>query len=150
MSTPAASRQHQIHAPESHHPVAKRVTDAGRTVTDRFVACKVGGMLFLKLAGFIQDERAEILSVSEYHITLRLGQPWYRRWWSGVERRRPIEVHVQFAEPGEDLATWQTASARRSVVETRIRPLSATFRTSDFQRRAEAIRKMLRLHFVAD
>ena len=107
-------------------------------------------MLFLKLAGFIQDERAEILNVTEHDVTLRLGQPWYRRWWSGTERRRPIEVHLQFAAPGADLATWQTANARRSVVEARIRPLSAAYRTSDFLRRAESIRKMLRVHFVAD
>jgi hypothetical protein len=107
-------------------------------------------MLLLKLIGFIEDERAEILDVSEAHITLRIGQPWFRRWWHGVERRRPLEVRLDFGEPGHDLQAWQQTRAARSAVDVRIRPLTWSFRQDDFQRRAEAITRSLRLHFVAD
>ena len=150
MPTKAKTHPNQALTTEGVHAADNDGTGSDRIVTDRFVSCKVGGMLLLKIAGFIQDERAELINITEHDVTLRLGQPWYRRWWSGTERRRPIEVHLRFSAPGDDLATWQTASARRSVVEARIRPLSSTHRTEDFLRRADAIRNMLRLHFVAD
>lgn len=127
-----------------------RFTQQGRCVSDRFVACKAGGMLMNKLLGFIEDEGAQVVSISESQVTLRMGQPWYRRWSLGRDRRRPVEVKIQFAEPGEDLATWKQANARRSVVDVQLRPLTPTFRTHEFHRRADAILRTLRLYFVAD
>lgn len=126
-----------------------RYAPQGRCVTDRFMACKIGGMLMTKLLGFIEDERAEILSISESQVTLRLGRPWPQRMSHG-DRRRPIEVQIQFAEPGEDLAEWQKAHARRSEVKVSLRPMSWLQPTRDFHRRADSILRMLRLHFVAD
>lgn len=123
--------------------------DDERFINHRFVACKIGGMLMLKLTGFIIDEGAEIVSISENHATLQMGQPWYRRWVFG-DRRRPIEVRIEFAEPGEDLANWQRANARRSAVDVQLRPLTRWYPTDEFQRRADSILKLLRLHFVAD
>jgi len=119
-------------------------------VTSRFATCKIGGMLLLKLVGFIEDERAEILEVSDEHIVLRLGHPWYLRWWHGVERRRPVSVRLDFAEPSNDTPSWQKANARRSLVTVNIRPMTNTFRPRDFERRADAVLRNLRLHFVAD
>lgn len=140
---------HQPHATSEER--LTRYAQQGRCVSDQFVVCKIGGMLMLKLTGFIEDERAEVLSVSEDHVTLLLGRPWYRRiGCRSTERRRPVEVHIQFAEPGQKGVQWQAANARRSVVEIRLRPLTPTFTTRDFHRRADAILRMLRLHFVAD
>lgn len=119
-------------------------------VTSQFAACKVGGMLLLKLVGFIEDERAEILEVSEGHIVLRLGQPWYLRWWHGIERRRPVSVRLDFADAGDDLPAWQRTTARRSLVKVGIRPMCRSFRSRDFHRRADSVLRSLRLHFVAD
>jgi hypothetical protein len=106
-------------------------------------------MLLLKLIGFIQDQRAEILDVSEDQIVMRLGRPWYVRWWRGDERRRPICVRLNFADPRE-VAACQTTGARRSLVSVDIRPLTRTFHEADFHRRAEDILHNLKLHFVAD
>ncbi|MBX3436492.1 MAG: hypothetical protein KF861_03305 [Planctomycetaceae bacterium] len=121
-----------------------------QAVSSQFAACKIGGMLLLKLIGFIEDERAEILEISEEHVVLRLGRPWYSRWWNGDERRRPVSVRLDFAEPGNDLPTWQRATARRSLVKVNIRPMTTTFRNQDFQRRAQSVLRSLKLHFVAD
>ncbi|MGD9857908.1 MAG: hypothetical protein AB7U20_23435, partial [Planctomycetaceae bacterium] len=121
-------------------------TMGGEGVSSRFATCKIGGMLLLKLVGFIEDERAEILEVSEDHIVLRLGQPWFARWWHGVERRRPVSVRLDFAEPGIDLPSWQRASARRSMVNVEIRPMTGSFRSRDFRRRADSVLRSLRLH----
>jgi hypothetical protein len=123
---------------------------ARQHVTGQFATCKAGGMLLVKLMGFIEDQRAEILDVSEEHIVMRLGRPWYVRWWQGGERRRPICVRLDFAEPGEAAASWQTAGARRSLVHVDIRPMTHSFREADFRRRADDILCSLKLHFVAD
>jgi len=122
----------------------------GQAITGQFSTCKLGGMLLLKLMGFIEDERAEILEMEEDHVVLRLGQPWYRRWWNGSERRRPVAVRLDFAEADERLPSWQEASARRSLVKVDIRPMTRTFRNRDFQRRADGVLGNLRMHFVAD
>lgn len=121
-----------------------------RVVKSQFLTCKVGGMLLLKLLGFIEEQRAEIEEVSDHHIVMQLGRPWYARWWHGDERRRPVRVRLDFAEPGEDLPTWKMATARRSVVDVDIRPASMSISNRDFHRRAQGILRNLRLHFVAD
>lgn len=146
--TVTSRRNHQ--RPSVSAERLERFAGAGRCVTDQFVACKIGGMLLLKLLGFMQDERAELLAVSDSEVTLTLGQPWYRRWGRGADRRRPVSVRIRFAEPGDDLAAWQQAAARRSVVAVELRALCASHRTADFHRRADAILQRLRLHFVAD
>jgi hypothetical protein len=143
-TTSPATRRHDP-SPE----LLARYAPQGRCVTDRFSACKIGGMLMTKLLGFIEDERAEILNVSESQVTLRLGRPWLQRV-GRKDRRRPIEVCIQFAEPGEDLAEWQKTRARRSEVKVRLRPMSRLYPTRDFHRRADSILHTLRLHFVAD
>jgi hypothetical protein len=135
-----------------HDPSPQRLSryaSQGRCVIDRFSACKIGGMLMTKLLGFIEDERAELLRVSETQVTLRLGRTWLQRM-SGGDRRRPIEVCIQFAEPGEDLAEWQKTRARRSEIKVCLRPMSRLYPTRDFHRRADSILHLLRLHFVAD
>lgn len=119
-------------------------------LTRQFATCKIGGMLLLKLIGFIEDERAEIMEVSEEHIVLRLGQPWYLRWWHGEERRRPLAVRLDFSDPESELPNWRKANARRSLVTVNIRPMTKSFRPREFQQRAESVLHNLRLHFVAD
>ncbi len=119
-------------------------------ITGQFATCKIGGMLLLKLLGFIEDERAEILEVAEDHVVLRLGQPWYRRWWNGSERRRPVSVRLDFAEPGDDQPRWKAATARRSMVNVDIRPMARSHRGRAFAQRADSVLRNLRLHFVAD
>jgi hypothetical protein len=143
--TPAAGSRRRDPSPQQ----LERYAAQGRCVTDRFRACRIGGMLMTKLLGFIEDERAEILSVCESQVTLRLGRPWLQRMRGG-DRRRPIEVCIQFAEPGEDLAEWQKTRARRSEINVSLRPMSRLYPTRDFHRRADSILHMLRLHFVAD
>jgi hypothetical protein len=123
---------------------------SARCLRDRFLACRSGGMLLLKLSGFILEERARILEVSERHISLQLGQPWYRRWLRGGDRRRPIEVRIDFARTDESPDRWQVVNPRRSVVDVQLRPLACLYPTHDFRRRAESIRQLLRQHFVAD
>ncbi|MGD9855765.1 MAG: hypothetical protein AB7U20_12540, partial [Planctomycetaceae bacterium] len=68
----------------------------------------------------------------------------------GVEWGRPVSVRLDFAEPGIDLPRWQRASARRSMVNVEIRPMTGSFRSRDFRRRADSVLRSLRLHFVAD
>ncbi len=128
----------------------QKVSPFRRTVKGEFVTCKVGGMLLLKMVGFIEDQRAEVLEVSDHHIVMQLGRPWYHRWWHGGERRRPVRVRLDFADPSVDLPTWKQARARRSVVNVDIRPMSLSFGTRDFHRRAQSVLRNLRLHFVAD
>jgi hypothetical protein len=127
-----------------------RFAEQGRCVTDQFVACKTGGMLLNKLLGFIDDERAEVLNISESQATLRLGRPLLGRLADWSERRRPVEVKISFAEPGEDLTQWKRANTRRSVVDVQLRPLTWRLSTKNFHRRAESIVHNLRQHFVAD
>lgn len=119
-------------------------------VKDQFVTCTLSNLLMYKLCGFIQDERAEILDVSENHVRLLLGRPWLSRVWNGGERRRPLEVRLDFSEPSGNLAKWQEAHAERAVVDVTIRPRCVSFRKRDFHRRAYSILRNLRLHFVAD
>ncbi len=121
-----------------------------RKVNSEFVTCKVGGMLLLKMIGFIEDQRAEVLEVSDQHIVMQLGRPWFHRLWHGGERRRPVQVRLDFADPGDDLPTWKQATARRSVVSVEIRPMTLSFGTREFHRRAQGVLRNLRLHFVAD
>jgi len=147
-TTVTKSSFHQQRQPSQQ--LLDQFAEQGRYVTDRFVACKTGGMLLTKLLGFIEDERAEVLGISESHVTLRLGRPWLKRLSERSERRRPIELTIRFAEPGEDLSKWKQANARRSVVDVLMRPLSRRYSTRDFHRRAEGILHNLRLHFVAD
>ncbi len=121
-----------------------------RVVKSDFVTCKEGGMLLLKMIGFIEEQRAEVREVSDHHIVLQIGRPWYSRWWRGGERRRPVRVRLDFADPGEDLPAWQNSTARRSVVNVDIRPMALSFGSRDFHRRAQGLLRNLRLHFVAD
>ncbi len=123
---------------------------SGRCIEDRFITCSLDNLMMFKLCGFIEDERAEIIDVSDKEVRLLLGRHWLTRLMNSRERRRPIEVRLMFSDPGDDLPVWKSAHAQRSVVDVSIRPLSLTIPTADFHRRAASVLNKLRLHFVAD
>ncbi|MCA9025481.1 MAG: hypothetical protein KDA86_09740 [Planctomycetaceae bacterium] len=141
-SEPILNQDHRLHI--------ESASTSQRVVKSDFASCHVGGMLLLKLIGFIEDQRAEIHEISDRHIVMQLGRPWYSRWWHGGERRRPVRVRLDFADAGDGLPTWQKASARRSIVSVDIRPMALSYGSRDFHRRAQGVLRNLRLHFLAD
>jgi hypothetical protein len=56
---------------------------------ERLQTFSLGNTLLLKLCGFIADQNAELLSVDEQHVELRIGPAfWWQSWLTRTPRFR--------------------------------------------------------------
>lgn len=117
--------------------------------TTSLVACDNGGTLIMKLLGFMEDQEAQLLDVTEDHLRLRVGRAWWERWWHGMNGHAPLEIRLDIRRaPGEDLPPHQRTQASQSRIDVAVRPLSRTWKPDPFQSAAERLMHRLRWHLM--
>ncbi len=116
---------------------------------DSLVACDIGGTLIMKLLGFIEDQQAELLDITEDQLRLRVGRNWWERWWYGLRGHAPLEIRLDIRR-GTDLALkpHQRVHASHSKINVAVRPLSRNWKPGPFQTQAERLVHRLRWHLM--
>ncbi len=119
-------------------------------ITHSLTACDVGNTLMLKLCGFIEDQNAELLDVSEDCYRLKIGHARLTRFWHGISGHDPLEVTLQIRRD----QTYRPETARGSrpanaTVEIAVRPLGLGWRREKFNECGHRIVNRLRFHFMA-
>lgn len=129
------------------------IPPSGRFIlADRFVSMSVGGTLVLKACGFIEDQQARILNVTESSLRVRTGHEWYERLLSGRRRRKPMEVVLEI-HPLMDQDDPARASSpfpdRYCVIEARIVAGSRSWSQAEFAEESRRLLWRLRSCFMA-
>ena len=69
---------------------------SSRVARDFFVTPGLGDLFVLKLAGFIEDHRAQLVRVTETSTRLRIGGRTFGQWFRGEEYMPRTEVSLHF------------------------------------------------------
>lgn len=119
-------------------------------VTESLTACDVANTLMLKLCGFIEDQQARLLDVSEDHYRLQIGFNRLARFWHGISGHDPVEVTLKI-ERDESYQPEAGRASRpsRATIHVSVRPLSGSWRTDTFEECGRRIVHRLRLHLIA-
>ena len=116
-------------------------------VQDSVVSCSTGGILFLKVCGYVEAEHAEILAVNETHLRLRIGAvSWFSRVFNGAT---PIEVCLNFTSPAANTENWLHTHASQAAIDVVIRPTSQFHDSTEFTDTARRALWRLRCHLLA-
>lgn len=127
-------------------------TDSGYLLADRFVSMSVGNTLVLKACGFIEDQQATILDVTESSLRIRTGHPWYARLLSGSRLKKPLEValRIQPLPHQNDLSRFSPQNADRyCVIEARIAGRRISWSQPEFAEESRRLLWRLRSYFMA-
>lgn len=118
--------------------------------SDSLIACEIGGTLLVKLLGFVEDQQAELLDVTEDQLRLRVGRTWWERWWYGFGGHAPLEVRLDIQQACDESHQPQQATPpRHSRIDVAVRPLSRYWKPERFQTQAERVVHRLRWHLMA-
>jgi diguanylate cyclase (GGDEF)-like protein len=103
-----------------------------------------------KLRGFVADQQADIVSIDEGQVRLRLGGGWGSFFRRASDRRVPMVVDLQFIEEKPD----QAQAGMRLPIRTRILVALRTQRNRDRRRqgardRAQQVLASLRAYLMA-
>lgn len=119
---------------------------------DRFASLNLGNTLILKLCGFIESRRAEILDVEEGFLRLRVNESIRQRRLPFGLFRSALEVRLTFSElDGTTLnpdVDWHPQS-RYSQVSATISPLGIRWTADAFRQESRRLLWDLRAHLVA-
>lgn len=137
-----------VHRIDSASPT--RVPRGPLPITHSLTACDLGNTLLLKLCGFIEDQNAELIEVSEDCYRLRIGHSRLARFWHGIAGHNPVEVtlHIRRDESYRpEVGRYsRPADARIEVV---VRPLGLGWRRERFDECGHRIVNRLRFHLMA-
>jgi diguanylate cyclase (GGDEF)-like protein/putative nucleotidyltransferase with HDIG domain/PAS domain S-box-containing protein len=117
--------------------------------TTWFAAVVAADMVVYKLGGYVSDNHAKLLEVTNEHVLMRLGR---RSAWSYLGLggdSGPLEVKVMF---GTALGNAQNKGRSQAKVNIgiKVRPLSKWRHAEAFQHRATAIVRELKNYFAGD
>ena len=119
-------------------------------IKDELVTSNIAGTLMLKLCGFVEDQQARILDISEDHLKLKIGYTLFERFWHGLSGHGPLEVTLDIRDgAGEGLADWQRSQARHARVCVCVRPAGGAWGQKRFESCANAVLHRLRLYLMS-
>ncbi|SFH55138.1 diguanylate cyclase [Planctomicrobium piriforme] len=105
-------------------------------------------MLQLKLTGFIESQRAKIISVDPRKVVLQLGQGGLLSGWSkSAVERIPVKVTIDITDGPEEL---NQKSNRRLLLKVHVEPVGRSADDDQFKVRAALVIDQLRSHLMAE
>jgi hypothetical protein len=117
--------------------------------TECLTTSNVGTTLLLKLCGFIEDQQAEVLDVSEDQLRLRIGRSWFARLWRRAGGHGPLEVTLDIVRSNtRKIDEWRHIHAPHAQVLISVRPLGRFWKQADFQECAEQLVQRLRRYLM--
>jgi len=121
-------------------------------LTDRFVSMSVGTLLVLKACGFIEDQKARILDVSETSLRVRTGREWYESYLPRKGSQKPLEIALSI-RPLEAMDQFSRHAShpedRYCVIEARILAGSRSWSREEFTLESKRMLWALRSYFMA-
>ena len=103
----------------------------------------------MKLLGFIEDQKAELLDITEDQLRLRVGRTWWERLWYGVHGHAPLEMRLDLSHRDRPaFGPHQKAHATHSKIDVAVRPLSRNWKPEPFETEAERLVHRLRWHLM--
>ena len=118
-------------------------------ISDELVTSNIAGTLMIKLCGFVEDQRAQIIDVSEAQLKLRIGYTLFERFWHGISGHGPLQITLDICDGAEEsLPEWQQAQARHSTVHVRVEPTGRNWRQDRFEEAANHVLHRLRLYLM--
>lgn len=130
-------------------PSAEATAPAGPTPFVHFCQFRArvaADMVSLKLAGFIEDNHAELCTVTPRQVVLRMGRGKLFGGWGATMDRQPVQITLDIGEP-QRLGPHGTEV---SVISVTVTPQGRPGRDEVFQARALTLVQKLRAYFVAD
>lgn len=110
----------------------------------------VGTTLLLKLCGFIEDQQAEVLDVSEDQLRLRIGHSWLARLWRRVGGHGPLEVTLDIARSStRKIDEWRHIHSPHAQIWIHVRPLGRFWKQADFEACAGQLVQRLRRYLIS-
>jgi hypothetical protein len=118
--------------------------------TGSFFACVAAQMAVYKLEGFISEEKAQVVEVSEHRVVLRHGRKPFFSFWGNHDDCRPVDVEVVFRTEQAGTPRLPKPIPRNHVlVAITIRPVGWMDDHDLFELRARRVLKKLAGHFAA-
>jgi hypothetical protein len=114
---------------------------------DSLGASDVGNTLFLKLCGFILDQQARLLEVSEHNYCLKIGHTRWERFWHGRGSHDPVVVTLAVRRD-ERPDRNRKAHASQTIVDVDVRPAGWGWNAAAFESCAAQIVQRLRRHLM--
>jgi hypothetical protein len=120
-------------------------------VTESLSACDLANTLMLKLCGFIEDQQAQLLDISEDRYRLQIGFNRLTRFWHGISGHDPVEVTLEIQRDESYQPEARRASRPgRATIHVAVRPLGGRWRRASFEECGQRIVQRLRLHLMAN
>ncbi|QDU81213.1 hypothetical protein Pla110_29520 [Polystyrenella longa] len=116
-------------------------------LVSEFKACVIGDMLVYKLGAFITDLNAQLISIDDNQVLMKIGRRRFMPSWSGCEYDRPIEIELSIT-PVDDSGTHSTA--RRCQINTCIRPVGWVRNKAGYEQKVRELIRSLKSYFMAD
>jgi hypothetical protein len=120
-------------------------------VTESLSACDLANTLMLKLCGFIEDQQAQLLDVSEDRYRLQIGYNRLTRFWHGIAGHDPVEVTLQIhRDESYHPEAGRANRPGRATIDVAVRPMGGSWRRDRFEECGQRIVQRLRLHLMAN
>jgi hypothetical protein len=103
-------------------------------------------MVSIKLAGFIDDNAAELKSVKPNQVDLRVGRGTFFGGWGKTMDRQPVRLVLDISDPQR----MGVHASEVSVITATVTPVGRIRRSEVFEARALTVLQQLRAYFAAD
>jgi diguanylate cyclase (GGDEF)-like protein len=114
--------------------------------TCEFRARVAEDMIRIKLAGFIDDNQADLKSVSPKQVLLHVGQKSLFGGWGKSIDKQPVQMQLDISDPRRE----GTHGAEVCTISVTVTPIGRPGRDEIFQARAITVLQRLRAYFAAD
>jgi diguanylate cyclase (GGDEF)-like protein/PAS domain S-box-containing protein len=112
----------------------------------QFHARVAADMVSIKLAGFIDDNAAELKSVKPNQVDLRVGRGTFFGGWGKTMDRQPVRLVLDISDPQR----MGVHASEVSVITATVTPVGRIRRSEVFEARALTVLQQLRAYFAAD
>lgn len=114
-----------------------------------FSAFVAADMVIYKLGGFVNEQNARLVEVTQQRAVIRVGTRGLLPFWGSTPDRQPVEMIVEFGNEETPNLKALRAPARQVSVKLQMRPLGRVRDAAVFQNRAATLFKLLRSYFAA-
>ena len=117
---------------------------SGDEFIDRMEISLQSGLVTIKLRGFVTDFGADLRSVTESQVVMRLGQLGFTRRWGNTPDRQAIEMTINIGAERD-----ARGAAKYVPVDVRMTPLGRPSSVEQFVERCASVSRNLRGYMVA-
>ncbi len=118
------------------------------SVTAKLTTYIFEDMLQMKLAGFVENQRAKILKIEPKLLELKIGSSGILSSWTRASlERMPVKLRIDFAESVSDAGSHGRPLLELSIL---VEPVARTVNDEQFRNRANILLEELRSYLIAN